>query len=151
MAMTPQQIIDMVVSFEKDLASFYKDLQLKDGSKPLGKICRFMAQHSAIHAEMIANYRSNADIPQLEINPLGTLHDRLKTNLRKELSAIDDVDEAVVVLAQAEEIISLAYTKIADHYANVSDTYRMISNKFKSLADDEIGHRDYLLMEKSRL
>jgi hypothetical protein len=54
--MTPQQAIDRIVSFEKDLAGFYEDLQLKASLKPLEKICRFMAQHSAIHAEMIANY-----------------------------------------------------------------------------------------------
>ena len=149
--MTPQQTIDLVVSFEKDLATFYEDLQLKASLKPLEKICRFMAQHSAIHAEMIANYRSNADIPQLKINPLGTLHDRLKTSLRKELATTDDIDEAARKLSQAEEIVSQTYAKIADHYAQVADTYRMIASKFNALADDERTHRDYILQENQRL
>jgi rubrerythrin len=151
MAMTPRQIIDLVVSFEKDLATFYEDLQLKASLKPLEKICRFMAQHSAIHAELIANYRSNADVPQLEINPLGTLHDRLKTSLRKELIATDDVNEAARKLSQAEEIVSQAYAKIADHFDQVADTYRMIASKFNSLADDERTHRDYILQQNERL
>jgi rubrerythrin len=149
--MTPQQIIDRVVSFEKDLADFYEDLQLNASLKPLEKMCRFMAQHSAIHAEMIANYRSNAKIPQLEINPLGTLHDRLKTSLRKELAAIDDIDEAARQLSQAEEIVGQAYAKIADHYEQVADAYRMIASKFDSLADDERSHRDYIIQENERL
>jgi rubrerythrin len=149
--MTPQQVIDQVVSFEKDLASFYEDLQLKASLKPLEKICRFMAQHSAIHAEMIANYRSNAKIPQLEINPLGTLHDRLKTSLRKALAATDDIDDAARQLSQAEEIVSQAYAKIADHYAQVADAYRMIASKFDALAEDERSHRDYIIKENERL
>jgi hypothetical protein len=151
MAMTPQQIIDRVVSFEKDLATFYEDLQLRASLKPLETICRFMAQHSAIHAEMIANYRSNADIPHLEINPLGTLHDRLKAGLRKELITTNDVNEAARKLSQAEEIIGQAYAKIADHYDQVADVYRMIASKFNSLADDERTHRDYILRENERL
>lgn len=120
--MTPQQVIDRIVSFEKDLADFYEDLQLKASLKPLEKICRLMAQHSAIHAEMIANYRSNAEIPELEINPLETLHERVKTSLRKELAATEDIDEAAHKLSQAEEIVSQADAKIADHYARVADT-----------------------------
>lgn len=149
--MTPQQIIDRIVSFEKDLATFYDSLQLKASLKPLEKICRSMAQHSAIHAEMIANYRSNADIPELEINPLATLHDRAKTSLRKELAATDDIDEAARKLSQAEEIVSQAYAKIADHYAQVADAYQMIAGKFNSLADDERSHRDQIIQENERL
>ncbi len=149
--MTPQQIIDRVVSFEKDLAAFYEDLQLKDSLKPLEKICRFMAQHSAIHAEMIANYRSNARIPQLEINPLGQLHDRLKTRLRDELAATDDIDQAARQLSQAEEIVGQAYAKIAEHYAQVADVYRMIAGKFDALAADERSHRDRIIKENERL
>jgi hypothetical protein len=84
MATTPQQVIDLVVSFERDLASFYDDLLSEPHLKPLENICRFMAQHSLIHAEMIANYRSDANIPQLQVTPLTTLHNRLKTSLRKE-------------------------------------------------------------------
>lgn len=149
--MTPQQVIDQIVSFEKDLADFYEDLRLKASLKPLEKICRFMAQHSAIHAEMIANYRSNAEIPELEINPLETLHERVKTSLCKELAATEDIDEAANKLSQAEEIVSQAYTKIADHYTRVADTYRMIASKFNSLADDERSHRDQIIQENERL
>jgi hypothetical protein len=89
MATTPQQVIDLVVSFERDLASFYDDLLLEPHLKPLENICRFMAQHSLIHAEMIANYRSDANIPQLQVTPLTTLHNRLKTSLRKEIAATE--------------------------------------------------------------
>jgi hypothetical protein len=149
--MTPQQIIDRVVSFEKDLAAFYEDLELKGSLKPLEKVCRFMAQHSAIHAEMIANYRSNAKIPQLEINPLGILHDRLKTSLRDALAATDDIDQAARQLSQAEEIVGHAYAKIADHYAQVADAYRMIAGKFDALAADERSHRDHIIKENERL
>ena len=151
MTLTPQQLIDLVVSFEKDLAAFYEDLQLNASLKPLEKICRFMARHSAIHAEMIANYRSNAEIPQLEFNPLEILHDRLKTSLRHELAVTTDIREAVQKLSRAEDVVSQAYAKIADHFGNVSDAYRMIANKFKTLADDECSHRDTILREHERL
>jgi hypothetical protein len=151
MATTPQQLIDLVVSFEKDLASFYADLQLEPHLKPLEKICRFMAQHSLIHAEMIANYRSDAAIPQLQVTPLATLHDRLKTSLREEIAACDDIDDAADKLSRAEEIVSMAYTKIAAHYEEVAATYRMISNKFNALADDERQHHDYIRREHARI
>lgn len=151
MAITPQQVIDLVAAFEKDLAAFYKALQLKPHLKPLEKICRFMEKHSDIHAEMIANYRSDAQIPELQVNPLATLHDRLKKNLKKELASTDDLNEVARKLSQAEEIIGLAYAKIAEHYADVSDTYRMIANKFNSLAEDERQHSDYIHQENEHL
>jgi DNA phosphorothioation-dependent restriction protein DptG len=151
MAITPQQVIDLVVAFEKDLATFYKALQLKPNLKPLEGTCRFMAQHSEIHAEMIANYRSNADIPQLQTNPLATLHERLKTSLEQELATTDDVAKAADKIAQAEDIISQAYAKIADHYSELADTYQMIAGKFRSLAEDERQHRDYVHREYAKL
>lgn len=151
MAKTPRQIIDLVVSFEKDLAAFYTDLQLKPALKPLAKICRFMAQHSAIHAEMIANYRDNAEVPQVDTKPLETLHDRVKTSLRKELASTEDIHEAARILAQAEEIVSQAYAKIAGHYTQVADVYQMIAGKFNALADDERNHRDTIIREYERL
>ena len=151
MAMTPQQVIDLAASFEKDLAAFYKGLQMKPHLKPLEKICRFMEQHSDIHSEMIANYRNDAEIPVLQVNPLATLHERLKTNLENELATTDDLDEVARKLSQAEEIIGQAYAKIADHYADVSDIYRMIANKFNSLAEDERQHSDIILRKKEHL
>jgi ferritin len=151
MATTPQQVIDLVVSFERDLASFYDDLLLEPHLKPLENICRFMAQHSLIHAEMIANYRSDANIPQLQVTPLTTLHNRLKTSLRKEIAATGNINEAADRLSRAEEIISMAYARIAEHYEEVADTYRKISSKFKSLADDERQHQDYIRREQARL
>jgi hypothetical protein len=151
MTMTPQQIIDRVVSLERELADFYTNLQSEPHLKPLEKIFRFMARHSAIHAELIANYRTDASIPQLEIDPLKTLHDRLKAGLREELSKSDDIHEAARKLSRAEEVIGLAYDRIADHYAHVSDTYGKIAGKFKALAEDERNHRDYILRENEGL
>jgi hypothetical protein len=151
MAMTPQQIIDRVVSFERELADFYNGLQLEPHLKPLEKTFRFMARHSAIHAELIGNYRTDASIPQLEIDPLKTLHERLKSGLREKLAQSGDIHEAARQLSRAEEIIGLAYAKIADHYTHVSDTYGKIASKFSALAEDERNHRDYILREKERL
>ncbi len=151
MVMTPQHVIDLVVAFEKDLAAFYKALQLNPNLKPLAPICRFMANHSDIHAQMIANYRSNADIPQLQTSPLEILHERLKTSLEEELATTDDIGKAVDHLAQAEAIIGQAYAKIADHYAELADTYRMIAGKFRSLADDESEHSAYIRREHAKL
>jgi DNA phosphorothioation-dependent restriction protein DptG len=151
MAKTPQEVIDLVVAFEKDLAAFYQVLQLKPDLKPLARICRFMAQHSDIHAEMIANYRSNAEIPQLQTDPLETLHERLKTSLQQELAASTDIGEVVNKIAQAEDVISQAYAKIADHYSDLADTYQMIAGKFRSLAEDERQHRDTIYREHAKL
>ena len=151
MTLTPQQMIDRIVAFEKDLAAFYESLPLHEALQPLEKISRFMSQHSAIHAEMIANYRTNAAVPRLQLEPLIALHERLKSSLRDELAAAETIDEAATRLARAEEVIGLAYAKIAAHYAEVSDIYRMIASKFDALADDERSHRDTILREKSRL
>ena len=65
--------------------------------------------------------------------------------------AIDDPDQALKTLSQAEEIIGLAYATIADHYTRVADVYRMIASKFNALAEDERGHRDIILKERERL
>ncbi|BBO72047.1 hypothetical protein DSCA_59770 [Desulfosarcina alkanivorans] len=96
-----------------------------------------MAQLALIHAEMIANYRNDAHIPQLQVTPLETLHNRLKTSLRKEIADAGDIDEAVDRLSRAEKIIGMAYTRIAGHYDDVADTCRRIASKFKALADIE--------------
>ena len=151
MALTPQEVIDLVVALEKDLVEFYDDLPLRKALKPLKRICRFMSQQSAIHAQMIANHRSNAAIPQLRLDPLTTLHERLKTTLHKELAATDDVDQAAIRLSQSEEVLAMAYARIAEHFANVADVYQTIAGKFNTLADDERSHRDYILREKAHL
>ena len=151
MALTPQEVIDLVVALEKDLVGFYDDLPLRNELKPLEKICRFMSQHSAIHAQLIANYRSNAAIPQLHPDPLTTLHERLKTALREELATTDDIDQAAVRLAQTEEALAMAYARIAKHFADVADVNQSIAGRSDTLADDERSHRDYILREKAHL
>ena len=100
---------------------------------------------------MIANYRSNAEIPQLQTNPLETLHERLKSSLQQELAASSDIGDVVNKIAQAEDVISQAYAKIADHYTDLADTYQMIAGKFRSLAEDERQHRDYIHREHAKL
>lgn len=150
MGQSPQEIIDRVVAFEKDLAAFYADSPLRARSAALEKICRFMAKHSEIHAQMIANYREDAKIPGLAIDPLTTLHERLKTNLRLELTSNGDAAHVAGQLAQAEAIIGQAYAKIADHFDAVADTYRRLAGKFRALSDDERQHRDYIRREIQR-
>ena len=144
MPLTPQQVLDEVVALEKDLAAFYKELRELPAMKPFDKTLRFMAQHSSIHAEMIANYRSDIKSPQLDINPLTQLHDRVKDSLKEELTAVQNSTDAARKMAETEEILSLAYAKIAEHYTKASDSYKMIANKFQSLAADERQHSDYI-------
>ena len=151
MAISPRELIDRVVDFENDLAAFYADIRLDSHLEPLAKICRFMSQHSQIHAQLIANYRENADIPQLNVNPLEVLHERLKSNLRKELGDETDIAEVARKLSQAEEIVAKAYEKIAAHYEAVSAAYQKIAGKYKSLANDERDHQDYILRERKRI
>ena len=144
MALSPRQIIDKVVVLEKDLAAFYDELRGMPALKPFEKILRYMAQHSSIHAEMIANYRSDIKIAQLDVDPLATLHDRLKDSLKEELTSVENPADAARKMAEMEEILSRAYAKIAEHYLEVGDSYKMIANKFKSLAADERQHSDYI-------
>ena len=144
MPLTPQHVLDEVIALEKDLAAFYEELRKLPAMQPFEKTLRFMAQHSSIHAEMIANYRSDVKSPQLDINPLAQLHDRVKDSLKEELAAVEKPADAARKMAETEEILSQAYAKIADHYANVSDSYKMIANKFQSLAADERQHSDYI-------
>ena len=144
MPLTPQQIIDRVVVYEKDLAQFYDELRREPALKPLAKIFGFMAQHSNIHAEMIANYRDHAAIPQLDVNPLAILHERLKSSLKEELTASANSADTARKLAEAEEILGQAYAKIAAHYEEVGDRYKMIASKFKSLSEDERQHGEYI-------
>lgn len=151
MAIPPQELIDRLVAFENDLADFYDNLLLNNDLAPLAKLCRFMSQHSRIHAQLIANYREDAQIPQLNANPLEHLHERLKTNLREELGDETKVAEAARKLSQAEEIVGQAYARIADHYTSVSETYQKIAAKFHALAKDERDHRDYILREQQRM
>ena len=101
-------------------------------------------QHSSIHAELIANYRSDIKIPHLDIGPLTQLHDRLKDSLKEELTAVETPADAARKMAEMEEILSRAYAKIAEHYTKAGDSYKMIANKFKSLAADEHQHGDYI-------
>ena len=142
--LTPQQLIDRVVVYEKDLAQFYDELRREPALKPLAEIFRFMAHHSHIHAEMIANYRSHAAIPQLDVTPLAILHERLKSSLKEELTASADSADAARKLAEAEEILGQAYAKIAGHYEALGDSYKMIASKFKSLSEDERQHGEYI-------
>ena len=75
----------------------------------------------------------------------------LAATLRKELAATDDIDQAAIRLSQSEEVLAMAYARIAEHFANVADVYQTIAGKFNTLADDERSHRDYILREKGHL
>ncbi len=149
--MHPQQLIDTVVEFEKDLAAFYERLENADQHQELNKILNFMNKHSAIHAELIHNFRADASLPGLDLKPLETLHTKIKTALADQLLATDDVAVVFDSLAQAEAIISQVYTAMAAHFQKTADVYALLSQKFKNLADDEMQHHQYIQDEKTTL
>ena len=146
--MHPHQLIDTVVQFEKDLAIFYQRLENTDQRQELSNILTFMNKHSAIHAELIHNFRSDASLPGLDLEPLKALHTKIKSALADQLLATEDVTVVFDKLAQAEAIISQVYMAMAAHLKKTSDVYALLSQKFKNLADDEMQHHKYIQDEK---
>ena len=147
-SMHPKEIIDAIVVFEEDLAAFYQRLENDDHFKPMREVLQFMHKHSAIHAQLIRNYRAEVRLPQLSLQPLQTLHDRIKTVLNQQLMASTDLSEVSEKLAQAEAIISRAYAVIADYFDETADMYAKLGQKLKNLSKDEMQHHDQLLKQK---
>lgn len=142
--MHPQKLIDTVIAFEKDLAEFYQKLENIERLKELKKILQFMHKHSDIHAELIHNFRSDATLPALNVEPLHALHARIKSALSDQIIAADDMGDVYEKLAQAEALISQIYTAISKHYQKMADLYSKLSHNFKNLADDEMQHHRHI-------
>lgn len=107
-----------------------------------------MNQHSDIHAEMIRNLRAQASLPGVDLGPLDVLHDKIKSALVEQLTAVEELDEVYDQLAQTEAIISKVYATISGHYQKMADVYSLLSQQFKNLADDEMRHHDHIQNEK---
>ncbi len=142
--MQPHEVIDLVVSLEKNLADFYRRLNGLGRFEKLRPIFRYMHEHSEIHSELIGNFRSDAVIPKLDTAPLTALHDKIETALYRQLAGIEDTASAYAKLAHAEEVIGQMYAGLANHYRLVADTYQRIASKFDALADDERQHGAYI-------
>ena len=145
--MNPQELINIVVALEQDLADFYERIEKEDQFRKIGDVLKYMHKHSAIHAELIRNHLPEAGVPKLNIEPLQTLHTRIKSALFQQLMDTDDLTRACEQLAQAEALIAQAYTVIAAHCQKVAGVYEKLGHKFKSLADDEMQHHDQLLKQ----
>ena len=145
--MHPQEIIDKVAAFEQDLAAFYERIETEDRFKRMRKVLQYMHKHSAIHAQLIRNYRPEAGLPQLSIEPLQALHARIKSVLYQQLMATEDLSQVCDQLAQSEALVGKAYAVIAAHFQKLSDVYSKLSHKFNALADDEMQHHDELLKQ----
>lgn len=146
--MHPQKLIDTVVEFEKDLAAFYRRLEKIDRFEKLHKIFQFMHKHSDIHAELMSNFRSDAGLPSLNIDPLHALHAKIKSALSDQLMAAEALGDVYSKLAQAEALISQIYTAISLHYQKMADVYSKMSHNFKNLADDEMQHHRHIETER---
>ena len=142
--MHPQQLIDTVVQFEKDLAAFYERLEGIERFKRMRDVFDYMNKHSAIHAELIRNFRSDAGLPELNIEPLKALHAKIKTALAQQLEQTRDELEVYEKLAQAEALASQIYTAISNHFLRTADIYAKLGQNFKNLADDEMQHHDHV-------
>ncbi len=142
--MHPQELLDMVATFEDDLAAFYEKQEKVDRFSELKDILQFMHKHSAIHAQLVRNYRSEARIPKFNPQPLQQLHAKIIDALSQQLEEIKDLNEVGNKLAQAEELVGVVYRSIADHYNKLSDIYQKLGHKFNALADDELDHRDQI-------
>jgi len=145
--MNPQELINIVVALEQDFAAFYERIEKEDHFQKIRDVLEYMHKHSAIHAELIRNHLPEASVPKLNLEPLQTLHTRIKSVLFQQLMDVDDLNRACEQLAQAEALIGQAYTVIAAHCQKVAAVYTKLEHRFKALADDEMQHHDQLLKQ----
>ena len=143
--MTPRQVLDLAVALEKDLADFYQEIGGIDRLRPLADIFSFMADHSANHAARIEGITATVDWPVLNPDPINALHHRLKTSLREQIGNETDQKTVLDKLARTEEIIGQLYASIADHYRKLAASCTAVADQFETLAEEEYGHRDYIL------
>ena len=85
------------------------------------------------------------DWPVLNPDPINALHHRLKTSLREQIENETDQKTVLDKLARTEEIIGQLYASIADHYRKLAASCRAVADQFETLAEEEYGHRDYIL------
>ncbi|MGD9330822.1 MAG: ferritin family protein [Desulfobacterales bacterium] len=145
--MTPQEVLNLVVSLERDLADFYQEIGRKERLKPFADIFSFMTDHSANHAVRIEERAAAIELPTLNTWPMKELHQRLKTSLREQIEAEEDPQSVLRKLAQTEEIVGQLYQSLADHYRHLAKTYTDIADQFETLSREEFHHRDVILEE----
>ncbi|MCB2170760.1 MAG: hypothetical protein KQI78_24125 [Deltaproteobacteria bacterium] len=142
--MTQQQVFELVVALEKDLADFYQKIGQIERLKSFADIFSYMTDHSHNHALQIERAAASIDLPELNIAPIETLHRRIKESLQEQILREDDNDKIMAQLARAEEIIGTLYQSIASHYRKRAATYSQIAEQFDQLYEEELAHRDYI-------
>ncbi len=143
--MTPQELFQLIVDLENDLADFYEEIGQGERLKSFADIFSFMADHSQRHARRIATMAAAADLPALNIEPVKALHQRLKTSLHAQILEDDDEDRALGRLAHTEEVVGQLYQSMADHYRKLAGAYADIADQLEELSREEYSHRDYIL------
>jgi len=143
--MTPRQLLDLAVTLEKDLADFYQEIGGIDRLRPLADIFSYMADHSAGHAAQIEEAAVTLVWPVLNPEPINALHRRLKTSLQEQVRNEADTKAVLDKLARTEEIVGQLYASIAEHYRKLAASCAAVADRFETLAEEEYGHRDYIL------
>jgi rubrerythrin len=141
-------LFETVVALERDLADFYHALGRSERLKPLADIFSYMADHSARHADRIQDATVRSDPPPLNIAPLQALQERLKSALRQQVES--EADDRLVLerLAQAEDIVGQMYQSLAQYFQQSAARSQDIAALFEKLAQEERGHRDYILKQR---
>jgi HPt (histidine-containing phosphotransfer) domain-containing protein len=142
--MTPRQVFEMVVTLETDLADFYLEIGQIERLKPFADIFSYMTDHSQNHARQIDKAAASIELPELNTDPIVTLHRRIKESLQDKVLQEEDTDKVMAELARAEEIIGTLYQSIAAHYRNRISAYSKIAEQFDQLSAEEFAHRDFI-------
>ena len=134
---------------EKDLAKFYEKLRNVTQLNEFVDVFESMSKHSTAHSKNIASKYQKVKIPELEVESVYKVHSQIKKSLFEKVTSEQDVNKALALLANSEELIGKLYASIAENYDKTANAYQSASNQLKQLAEDELKHRDFILKKIS--
>ncbi|MBU3915477.1 hypothetical protein KKA14_08065 [bacterium] len=149
--MIPKELFEIIKMLEKDLAKFYEKLRKVTQLNEFVEVFELMSKHSSAHSNSIESKFENIKIPELEVESVYKVHSQIKKSLFEKVTSEHDVNKALALLANSEELIGKLYSSIAENYHKTANAYQSASNQLKQLAEDEQKHRDFILNKISDL
>lgn len=147
--MYPIDLFEVVRMLEKDLAKFYEKLRNVTQFQGFVDVFDAMAKHSNAHSKAISSKCQDIKIPELNIESIYKVHNKIKKSLFDQVTSEQDLDKGLTLLANSEEIIGQLYSSIAENYVKTANAYQKAADQLKQLAKDELRHRDFILKKIS--
>ncbi len=146
-----EEFLNYIILLEKTLASFYDNKLKQEKYQRISSVLEFMSTHSFAHADKIKGELENNKKPEFSKDILLNFQNTLTNDIFTEIDSERDLAKVLKIFADSEEALGALYNKIVEYMEKLSKHYKESADLIRSIALEEMDHRDLLLKDKERV